>query len=373
MQENTLRIPFDILQAFMRDVFIAMGVPHNDAEIAAEVLITSDLRGIESHGVGRLKYYYDRLNSGQHQPITNFEIIRENPTTAVVDGHHGVGMVIAKRAMQMAIDKAKIYGMGSVAVRNSTHFGIDGYYTGMAAKQGMIGMSFTNARPSIAPTFGVQPMLGTNPIAFGCPTDEDFPFLYDAATSITQRGKFEVLARVEKPGVEGWVIDNQAKYITDPNLVLESLSNDQCALLPLGGFGESLGGHKGYGLAVMVEILSSALQTGAFLHGLSGFDVNGNLQPFRVGHFFMAINIENFVDLEEFTHTTGEMLRQLRGSKRAPGYDRIYTAGEKEFENEKIVKINGVPVNENLQKDILFLQNKLGLTHYQFSFEKPSK
>ena len=368
MADNSVRIPVDILQSFMQDVFAGMGVPLQDAKIASEVLITSDLRGVESHGIGRLKYYYDRMKSGQHLPVTTFEIVRESPTTAVVDGHHGVGMVIGTRSMQMAIDKAHIYGMGSVAVRNSTHFGIDGYYALMAVKANMIGMSFTNARPSIAPTFGVQPMLGTNPIAFGCPTDEDCPFIFDGATSITQRGKFEVYARAEKMGAEGWAIDQQGNYITDPNEVLKGLGLDTAALLPLGGAGELGGGYKGYDLATIVEILSSALQTGAFLHGLTGFDKQGNRQPFKVGHFFMAINIEAFCDVADFKATTGGILRELRASKRAPGQERIYTAGEKEYENEERIREQGVATNPNLQKEIKFLQQELGLTQYKFPF-----
>ena len=166
-----------------------MGVPEEDARITAEILIASDLRGIETHGVGRMKMYYDRIHQGVQIPSHPIRGSREMHTTAVVDGHHGMGQVIGYRSMQMAIEKARIYGMGSVAVRNSTHFGIAGYYPCMAVKANMIGMAFTNARPSIAPTFGVRPMLGTNPIAFGAPSDEDFPFLFDAATSITQRGQ----------------------------------------------------------------------------------------------------------------------------------------------------------------------------------------
>jgi L-2-hydroxycarboxylate dehydrogenase (NAD+) len=368
MDENSVLIPVNILQSFMQDVFIGLGVPADEAKIASEVLITSDLRGIESHGIGRLKMYYDRMKTGQHLPTTNYEIVRESPTTAVVDGHQGVGMVIGVRSMQLAIDKARAYGMGSVAVRNSTHFGIDGYYALMAAKANMIGMSFTNARPSIAPTFGVQPMLGTNPIAFGCPTDEDCPFIFDAATSITQRGKFEVLARQEKMGPEGWVIDQEGKFLTDPNKVLAGLGRDEAALLPLGGAGEQLGGHKGYDLATIVEIFSASLQTGAFLQGLTGFDGLGNRQPFKVGHFFMAINIESFVDISEFKATTGKILRDLRNSHRAPGQARIYTAGEKEYEMEKYVRQHGVKIVPNLQKEIKIMQQELGLAQYNFDF-----
>jgi LDH2 family malate/lactate/ureidoglycolate dehydrogenase len=279
-----------------------------------------------------------------------------------------MGMIIGTRAMQMAIDKAHIYGMGSVAVRNSTHFGIDGYYAMMAAKTGMIGMSFTNARPAIAPTFGVQPMLGTNPIAFACPTDEDNLFVFDGATSITQRGKFEVLARAEKRAKPGWVTGQDGKDITDPNAVLAGLGKDTAALLPLGGAGEELGGYKGYDLATIVEIVSASLQNGAFLHGLLGFDGNGGLAPFRLGHFFMAINIESFVSLDEFKATTGKILRELRASTRVPGQPRIYTAGEKEFESEANVRRTGVPVNVNLQKEIRIIQQELGLTDYNFPF-----
>lgn len=368
MIENTQFIPAEILQNFMRDVFIGSGVPAEDADISARILIKSDLRGIESHGIGRLKMYYDRIKSGQHLPVTNFEILRESPTTATVDGHHGVGMVIGHRAMQMAIEKARIYGMGAVAVRNSTHFGIDGYYPLMAVEAGMIGMSFTNARPSISPTFGVQPMLGTNPIAFGAPTDEDCPFLFDAATSITQRGKIETLDRKELPTPSGWVIGQDGEFLTDSAAILSGLSKDLAALLPLGGAGEDLGGHKGYGLATIVEILSASLQTGAFLNALTGFGPNGEKDHFRVGHFFMAINIESFVDLEEFKKTTGDILRALRNSRKAPGQARIYSAGEKEFEMEQLVRQQGVPIVPNLQKAIKIMQTELNLTQYQFPF-----
>jgi L-2-hydroxycarboxylate dehydrogenase (NAD+) len=368
MAGKTYYMPVETLQDFMRDTFTSLGVPKTEADVCAEVLITSDLRGIESHGVGRLKMYYDRIKVGQQKAITNIDVIREAPATAVLDGNNGMGMIVGKRAMQMAIDKAKTYGMGSVAVRNSNHFGIDGYYALMAIKAGMIGMSFTNARASIAPTFGVQPMLGTNPIAFGCPTDEDCPFLFDAATSIAQRGKFEVLAREEKMAHEGWVVDQQGKFITDPNVVLAGLGKDTAALLPLGGAGEELGGHKGYGLASMVEILSASLQGGAFLHGLMGFDEHGNRQPFKIGHFFMAINIESFTSLNEFKKTTGTILRELRNSQKAPGHERIYTAGEKEYEMEKYVREHGVPVIPNLQRDIKVIQQELKLTRYEFPF-----
>jgi L-2-hydroxycarboxylate dehydrogenase (NAD+) len=368
MSNTLILVPVNQLQQFMRDTLVAVGVPDEDADICADVLISSDLRGIESHGIGRLKMYYDRIKKGIQQPVTQFEIVREAPATAVVDGHDGMGQVIAKRAMQLAIDKASKYGMGSVAVRNSSHFGIDGYYPLMAIKAGMVGMSFTNARPSIAPTFGVQPMLGTNPIAFGAPTDEECPFLFDGATSIVQRGKFEVLAREGKTGSEGWAIDQNGASITDPNLVLSGLMDDTAALLPLGGTEEAYGSHKGYGLATMVEIFSASFQNGAFLQTLIGIDENGKTRPNKLGHFFMALNIESFTDLADFKKTTGEIVRQLRASTKVPGSKRIYTAGEKEYELEKINRQRGIPIPPGLQKDIKAIQSELNLKHYPFPF-----
>lgn len=174
-------IDWSTLGNFMKDVFMKVGVPEEDAEICADVLMESDRRGIESHGVNRFKpIYIDRIKLGIQNPITNFEIIKETPTTAVIDGHDGMGHVIGKKSMQMAIDKAKKYGLGMVAVRNSTHYGIAGYYSIMAANAGMIGITGTNARPSIAPTFGVENMLGTNPLTIGFPTDEEFPLCWIA-------------------------------------------------------------------------------------------------------------------------------------------------------------------------------------------------
>lgn len=216
MNERTYWIDFATMEQFMVDVFKGVGVPEADARVCADVLITSDKRGIDSHGIGRLKpIYYDRIKLGVQNPLTELEIVKEGPTTAVIDGHDGMGHVIGKRAMQMAIDKAKQYGMGMVAVRNSTHYGIAGYYAIMAAEQGMIGITGTNARPSIAPTFGVENMLGTNPLVFGMPTDEAFPFVIDCATSITQRGKIEVYDREGKTLPAGWVIGEDGEPKTD--------------------------------------------------------------------------------------------------------------------------------------------------------------
>ena len=208
-------VPWDLITNFVTDAFIGYGIPAEDAKICTDVLLESDRRGIESHGCNRFKpIYLDRIKAGIQNPVTRFEILKETPTTAVVDGHNGMGQVIGHRAMQMAIDKAKEYGMGMVAVRNSCHYGIAGYYATMATKAGCIGITGTNARPSVAPTFGVEGMFGTNPLTVGIPTDEDFDFLIDCATSITQNGKIEYYARIGEDVHPGTVIGRDGQPIS---------------------------------------------------------------------------------------------------------------------------------------------------------------
>jgi len=365
---DTMYVPVHIVENFMMNVFQALGVPEEDARICTDVLITSDLRGIESHGIGRLKYYYDRIKAGVQFTQTRLEVVKETETTALVDGHHGMGHVIAYRSMRTAMEKARQYGLGAVAVRNSTHFGIAGYYPLMAAAEGMIGLTVTNARPAVAPTFSTEPMLGTNPIAFAAPTDLPYPFCYDAATPITQRGKIEVLARAEKPVPKGWVIDEHGNPLTDPMQILEDLGAAKAALLPLGGAGEELGGHKGYGLGVMVEILSSALSGGVFMKDLLGYAPDGSRRPYMLGHFFLAIDVEHFIPLEEFRRITGAILRALQNARKAPGHDRIYVAGEKEYEKEREVRRRGIPINPNLRRDLRTVREELGIEGYEAYF-----
>ena len=360
-------VNFDTMENFMVDVFKGLGVPEQDAKTCAEVLITADKRGIDSHGIARMKtIYYDRIRAGIQFPVTNFEIIKEGPTTAVIDGHDGMGHVISKRAMGMAIEKAKKFGMGMVAVRNSTHYGIAGYYALQAAKEGMIGITGSNARPSVAPTFGVENMLGTNPLTVGMPTDEEFPFVLDCATSLSQRGKIEVYARVGKNLPEGWVIGKDGKTKTDSEEILKELVAGTAALTPLGGIGEETAGYKGYGYGTIVEILSAALQGGSFLKMLLGWK-DGKRVPYHLGHFFIAIDISAFIELEEFKKTTGEILKSLRNSEKMPGHDRIYTAGEKEHLAWLERKDKGVPLNQKLQEEVLIMQKELGLK-YEFPF-----
>ena len=369
MAGNAGYVSFETMESLMRDVFIKVGVPPEDAAICADVLIESDKRGIDSHGFGRFKpIYIDRIKDGIQNTVTKFEVVRDHLATAVVDGHDGMGHVIGKRSMQMAIDKAKKYGMGMVVVRNSTHYGIAGYYATMATKAGMIGMTGTNARPSIAPTFGIENMLGTNPLTVGMPSDEDFPFVVDCATSVSQRGKIELYDRLKKTMPPGWVINRDGTTETDPAKALVGLTKGTSALAPLGGLGEDGAGYKGYGYATVVEILSAALQQGSFLKALNGFDANGKKIPYHLGHFFMAIDISAFVELDKFKKTTGDILRELRASAKAPGHDRIYTAGEKEYLAWISRKDKGVPLNDSLIKTIKGLKEEFKLDSYHFDF-----
>ena len=353
-----------VLEDFMRDAFIGVGVPDTDAAVCADVLITADRRGIDTHGIGRFKsIYYDRIREGILTPVTLIESIKETETTAVLDGHDGMGHVIAKRAMEMAIEKASLHGMGMVAARRSSHYGIAGYYALMAEDRGMIGITGTNARPSIAPTFGVENMLGTNPLTIGIPTDEEFPFVLDCATSLAQRGKIEKLSREGMPTPKGWVIGRDGKARTDSKGILLDLVAGKAALTPLGGIGEELAGYKGYGYAVAVEILSSALQNGNFMKGISGINENGEKVPYSLGHFFIAINIEAFTEIDEFKKITGEILRDMRNSQKAPGAERIYTAGEKEYLVMQERKDKGAPLNKVLRDQLVELRNEFKLDY----------
>lgn len=369
-RDNRPFVAWQLVDDFMTAVLEKLGLPENEARLCSDVLLESDRRGIESHGCNRFKpIYVDRIKAGILNPTTKIDILRETPTTAVLDANDGMGMVVSKKAMDMCIEKARTYGMGMVAVRNSSHYGIAGYWAGLAAKENMIGITGTNARPSIAPTFGVENMMGTNPLTFAMPTDEPFPFMLDCATSITQNGKIEYYARIGHDTPEGMVIDRNGETMTDSAQILKDMRSGKAALTPLGGIGEALGGYKGYGYAAVVEILSAALQSGIFLRALDGKDENGNARPYHLGHFFMAIDTEAFMGADAFKKTCGDILRDLRNSQKAPGQDRIYTAGEKEYDVWMYRKDKGVPITEAVQKEFIQLRDEFGLTQFRFPFE----
>nr|WP_325257569.1 Ldh family oxidoreductase [uncultured Oscillibacter sp.] len=362
-------VSWDLMNSFLIDAFKGYGVPEDDAKICADVLLESDRRGIESHGCNRFKpIYIDRIVNGTLLPETKMDIVKDTPTTVVMDANNGMGMVASYHMMERLIEKAAKYGMAGGAVYNSTHYGIAGYWTTMAEKAGMIGITGTNARPSVAPTWGVEPMMGTNPLTFTMPTDEEFPFNFDCATSTIQNGKIEFYARSGKPTPEGLVVTKDGGTMSDSAQILKEMRAGNCALLSLGGLGEATGGYKGYGFTTIVEILSAALAGGPFLKDLNGKAADGSNQMYRLSHFFFVINPEFFMGLDTFKKTAGDICRGLRASEKAPGAERIYTAGEKEWLAWQERKDKGVPVGETIQKEILEIRDKLGLP-YHFPFE----
>ena len=367
--ESRPYVAWDVMNRFLIDAFKGYGVPEEDAKICADVLLESDRRGIESHGCNRFKpIYIDRIVKGTLKPVTEIEVLKDTPTTLVYDAHDGMGMVASYRMMEALIEKAKKYGMAGGAIRNSTHYGIAGYWTTMATKAGMIGVTGTNARPSIAPTFGVENMMGTNPLTWAIPTDEEFPFCIDCATSVVQRGKIEYYAREGKDTPAGMVISHDGSSMTDSSAILKALVDGTAALTPLGGAGDEMCGYKGYGYAAVVEILSAALTGGPFMKALPGVDQNGNPQMYHLGHFFFVINPEFFMGLDTCKKTAGDICRALRTSEKAPGHDRIYTAGEKEWLAWCERKDKGVPIGEAVQREMIAVRDQLKLP-YHFDFE----
>jgi LDH2 family malate/lactate/ureidoglycolate dehydrogenase len=345
-------MPWKEAKDFMKQAFVKVDVPEEDAEICANVLIEADLCGIESHGIQRLKMYIDRIKNKTQLPTTNYTVVKDQESATVLDAQNGMGQVISYHAMNRTIEKARKYGSAVTVVRNSNHFGIAGYYSCMAAKENMIGIALTNARPSVAPTFGIEPMLGTNPISCAIPSNLEYPFSLDMATSIIQRGRVEVLAKLNKPTPEGLVINQKGEAPSqDSNVILQDLVNKTAALLPLGGLGESTSGHKGYGLATMVEILSTALCDANYLRQTSGVKDGKNI-PLGIGHFFMAIDMAHFLPMEVSKAIVTNIMTTLKESKHAPGQENIYIAGEKEYLMKQKRMEQGIPLYPALQNMI---------------------
>ncbi|NUM35050.1 MAG: Ldh family oxidoreductase [Candidatus Brocadiae bacterium] len=366
-QENAIYVPAGLLRRFMQVVFEKSGVPAHEAQICTDVLMEADLCGIDSHGINRLKMYADRIEKKIQLALTDWKIVSDKDSCTVIDGGNGMGQIVSYNAMKIAIEKARKYGCGISVARNSNHFGIAGYYTMMAVKNDMIGFTFTNARPSVNPTFGVEPLLGTNPISFGIPSDLPYPFLLDMATSICQRGKIEVLEKLGLPTPDGLVINNKGEYALDSKAILDDLVKGTAALLPLGGVGEETSGHKGYGLSTMVEILSTALSQANYLRETSGLK-DGKDIPLGLGHFFMAIDIAHFLPVQQCKKIIGCMIRVFHESQKAPGQEKIYVAGEKEHISRQQREKQGIPINKTLQKMILELKNKWDLGDFVFPF-----
>jgi len=333
---ETIAFKAEDLKDYVVRFLSAMDVPEIDARIAADVLISADLRGINSHGVIRLHSYYGNgLRRKQIDPLSPLKVINESSATLALDGGNGLGQVVAYRAMSRCIKMADEAGIAITTVRNSNHFGIAGYYAMMALQEDMIGISLTNSQPLVAPTFGRQRAIGTNPIAVAVPAGEERPYVLDMATSIVPVGKVAVYQKADQPIPKGWGINQRGDLTSDPSEVINS-----GALLPLGGTAE-LRGYKGYGLSLLVDLLSGVLAGSAYGAGVGHPSDDRNAD---VGHFFAAIKIENFRPLNYFKADMDDYIRALKGSPKLPGQERIFIHGEKEFELQEKYLREGIPL-----------------------------
>ena len=354
MAEQTgIRVQAEPLKAFCRRVFVKLGVPPEDAEVTADSLVSADMRGINSHGVARLRRYANGLRDGVMVTRPKIEVVHETATTALYDGGGGLGQPVSARAMQKAIDKAQEYGTGFVTVRNSNHYGIAGYYSMMALEHGMIGFSMTNASVLVVPTFGRDAVLGTNPISVAAPADQERPFVLDMATSTVPRGKLEVYKRQEKPIPLGWATDEHGVPTQDTGHVIQNLLDRAGGgLLPLGGAGELMSGHKGYGLSLLVDILCGVLSGAAYATKVYPKTPDGKPLPSDLGHFFGALRVDAFRPLDDFKTSMDDIIRRLKNAPKAKGQDRIYVHGEKEFEIEDERRENGVLLHPKVVADL---------------------
>lgn len=352
------------LRAFCERVFQKLDVPEEDARITADVLVAADLRGIDSHGVARLRRYVEGLRSGMMVARPQERVVRETPATALIDAGAGLGQPVSYRAMQMAIRKALEVGAGFVAVRNSNHYGIAGYYAMMALEHECIGMSMTNADVLVVPTFGRNAMLGTNPIAVAAPAGEERPFVLDMATSTVPRGKLEVYHRLGKPMPLGWATDERGTATEDAGRVLENFKHRAGGgLLPLGGEGELLGGHKGYGLALWVDIFCAVLSGAAYADLVYPRTPDGKPLPANLGHFFGAWRVDGFRPPDEFKAAMDDLQRRLKNAPKAEGATRIYIHGEKEYEEAERRLREGIPLNPQVAADLRAIAAELGVEY----------
>jgi L-2-hydroxycarboxylate dehydrogenase (NAD+) len=351
----TMRVDAERLLAFTREVFVAAGVPAEDAGVVADALVTTDLRGVDSHGVAHLSRYVHGLHNGSPKARPQIRVLRETPSTALWDADRGLGFVIGYRAMQAAIEKARAVGSGWVVARNSTHYGAAGYYAGLALEHGMIGVSLCTSKARMAPTNGARGMVGTNPIAIAVPTGVEPAFLLDMSTCVVPMGRLEVYARQGRPLPAGWVIDTSGQPITDPGRALRIMQGEEACLLPLGGAGETTSGYKGYGLGVAVEILCNLL---------GGYD--GEI-PLETGHespvaqFFGALSVEAFRPLAEFAAAMDKRLREFKATPRLPGAGCVLVAGQKEYETMQERRARGIPLDDLVVKELTALGRLLGV------------
>lgn len=353
-----IRINRGRLERFCTDVFIKLGMPQDEAQDSAEILVAADARGIESHGVGRLWRYKNGLQKGIMKGAIQPTLLRETPISLVLDANGAMGLSLSKRTMARTIEKAIVSGAAFSSVRNSNHFGIAGFYSEMAARKDMIGIGMTNTAALGVPTFGRKAMFGTNPIAFSIPAHDGRMFTLDMATTVVTRGKIEVYDRENKPLPSGWAVDTRGKGTSDAHRLLEDMLYQRGGgLLPLGGEGELLSGYKGYGLAEVVDILTAILSGGVFGQAV----IDSQATSARVCHFFGALRLDLFRDPEAIKFDMDRLLNELEKAEPAEGCQRVYYAGLKEHEAEVESARLGVQISEKVASQLRQIGEELGV------------
>jgi L-2-hydroxycarboxylate dehydrogenase (NAD+) len=356
---ETKSFPIEVLREFATRIFVHFGVPKEDAAQAADVLASADLRGIDSHGVARLYSYYGMLSEGHINPRAKISIVRSTMTTATIDGDNGLGLVVGPQANRIALDMAGKAGSGWVSVCNTNHFGIAGYYVLQALERDLIGWAMTNSTALVAPLWGAQRMLGTNPIAIAFPGKEEPPIVIDMATCAVAYGKIEIARRKGEPIPVGWGIDKNGNNTTNP----DDTVNGGC-LLPLGSDRER-GGHKGYALAMMVDVLCGVLSGANWGPFAPPFALRQEI-PTRsvgqgIGHYFGAMRIDGFIDPDDFKRQIDDYVRVFRASKPAPGTNGPLIPGDPEREAERERRKSGIPLLMPVVEDLRAISKATGI------------
>ena len=337
----------DDLRSTVAAIFERLGVPAEDAELGADVLVLADLRGVDSHGVSNmLRSYVNGYQDGSINPRPDWKVIRETPSTATVDSDRGLGTIITPKAMNIAIEKARNVGVGMVTVGNARHLGMASYHSMLALPHDMIGVCMTSCPPSVLPTFGAEPRLGTNPIAIAVPTGDEAPFVFDAATSSVAVNKIRIAQRLGADIPPGWLAEADGTPIMD-----ERQAPDNYWLLPVGGSREG-GSHKGYGLSCVVDILAGVL---------TGFGYGAVPGRPNFGHYVAAYSVDAFTDVAHFKQEMDDWVRMMNATKPAPSHDRVIVAGQPEAEIEAIRRDEGIPLHPEVSQSIRDICGELGV------------
>jgi len=339
----------EALRTFAEAAFRAVGVPAPDAEITVDNLIEANLRGVDTHGVTRvLVPYLRRIQKGMMLPTTEISVVRERPSTALLDGHNGIGQVIATHAMQLAIRKAAVTGSAWVSVNHSNHFGAAAYYAQMAVQHDMVAMVATNGPAAVAPWGGRQPILSTNPLAFAVPAGNEPPVILDMATTVVSRGRINLFAKQNLEIPWGWALDEEGRPTTNPHAALRG------TLLPMAGY-------KGYGLSLIVDLLSGVLSGANYGMHFPGHLAEYDRPPHNVGSLFAVVSVDSFMDVDQFKERVDIALREIKDSPCAPEIDRIYAPGEIEYETRQRRLQEGIPLPAEVISDFRSLALELGI------------